>query len=94
MQRALKQLAENVYDLLIIGDGIYGACVAWEATMLPLLSQRFASCVRFAKAVNLVTRELFPAYAVDLPRRSGYRDALPIRTADRPPPACQALAHS
>ena len=33
MQRALKQLAENVYDLLIIGGCIYGACVAWEATL-------------------------------------------------------------
>jgi glycerol-3-phosphate dehydrogenase len=36
MQRALKQLAENAHDLLIIGGGIYGACVAWEATLREL----------------------------------------------------------
>jgi len=31
MQRSLSQLAHNAYDLLIVGGGIYGACVAWEA---------------------------------------------------------------
>ncbi|CDN14293.1 Aerobic glycerol-3-phosphate dehydrogenase [Richelia intracellularis] len=29
----LTELATNIYDLLIIGGGIYGACVAWEASL-------------------------------------------------------------
>lgn len=33
MKRNLTTLANNTYDLLIIGGGIYGACVAWEATL-------------------------------------------------------------
>lgn len=33
MKRNLPSLANNVYDLLIIGGGIYGACVAWDATL-------------------------------------------------------------
>jgi glycerol-3-phosphate dehydrogenase len=47
MQRALKQLAENVDDLLIIGGGIDGPCVAWEATLRGLavaLPPRQAEC--------------------------------------------------
>ncbi|MBC6951099.1 FAD-dependent oxidoreductase, partial [candidate division KSB1 bacterium] len=31
MQRNLEALAQNVFDVLIIGGGIYGACAAWEA---------------------------------------------------------------
>ena len=33
MKRNLLQLSENVYDLVIVGGGIYGACVAWEASL-------------------------------------------------------------
>ncbi|VEP11914.1 Aerobic glycerol-3-phosphate dehydrogenase [Hyella patelloides LEGE 07179] len=33
MKRNLVQLSENVYDLVIVGGGIYGACVAWEASL-------------------------------------------------------------
>lgn len=33
MQRALTNLTNTLYDLLIIGGGIYGACVAWEASL-------------------------------------------------------------
>ncbi len=33
MNRDLTQLASNKYDLLVIGGGIYGACVAWDATL-------------------------------------------------------------
>src|SRR2546426_6489103 len=33
MTRDLRELAGKVYDLLIIGGGIYGACVAWEAAL-------------------------------------------------------------
>ncbi len=33
MKRNLVQLSENVYDLAIVGGGIYGACVAWEASL-------------------------------------------------------------
>lgn len=31
MQRNLQKLANSSYDVLIIGGGIYGACIAWEA---------------------------------------------------------------
>lgn len=33
MKRDLAQLSTNVYDLCIIGGGIYGACVAWDAAL-------------------------------------------------------------
>src|SRR5688500_11752779 len=33
MQRNLKELTSNVHDLLIIGGGIYGACIAWDAIL-------------------------------------------------------------
>lgn len=33
MKRDLINLTKNVYDLLIIGGGIYGACVAWDASL-------------------------------------------------------------
>jgi glycerol-3-phosphate dehydrogenase len=33
MQRNLQQLSEDQFDLLIIGAGIYGACIAWDATL-------------------------------------------------------------
>ena len=33
MKRELKQLVDNTFDLLVIGGGIYGACVAWDATL-------------------------------------------------------------
>jgi glycerol-3-phosphate dehydrogenase len=31
MKRKLENLANSLYDLVIIGGGIYGACIAWEA---------------------------------------------------------------
>jgi len=33
MQRMLTTLDRTPYDLLVIGGGIYGACVAWDATL-------------------------------------------------------------
>lgn len=33
MQRDLNALANNVFDVVIIGGGIYGACAAWEAAL-------------------------------------------------------------
>jgi glycerol-3-phosphate dehydrogenase len=33
MKRDLKELASNFYDVAIIGGGIYGACVAWDAAL-------------------------------------------------------------
>ncbi len=33
MKRNLTALTENNYDLLIIGGGIYGACIAWDASL-------------------------------------------------------------
>ncbi len=33
MKRNLKALASNFYDLVIVGGGIYGAAIAWDATL-------------------------------------------------------------
>ena len=33
MKRNLIKLSSSHYDLLVIGGGIYGACVAWDATL-------------------------------------------------------------
>lgn len=33
MKRNLNRLVEKEYDLLVIGSGIYGACVAWDAAL-------------------------------------------------------------
>ena len=33
MQRDLLKLSERNYDLLVIGGGIYGACIAWDASL-------------------------------------------------------------
>ncbi len=33
MKRNLTQLTQQIYDLVIIGGGIYGACVAWDAVL-------------------------------------------------------------
>ncbi|MDJ0795267.1 MAG: glycerol-3-phosphate dehydrogenase/oxidase [Calothrix sp. MO_167.B12] len=33
MKRNLTELTSHIYDLLIVGGGIYGACIAWEASL-------------------------------------------------------------
>ena len=33
MQRDLARIAETTYDLLVIGGGINGLCVAWDAAL-------------------------------------------------------------
>ena len=33
MKRNLQELTNHTYDILIIGGGIYGACVAWDAAL-------------------------------------------------------------
>ena len=33
MKRNLAELTNNFYDILVVGGGIYGACVAWEASL-------------------------------------------------------------
>lgn len=33
MKRDLTRFTERTYDIVVIGGGIYGACVAWEATL-------------------------------------------------------------
>jgi glycerol-3-phosphate dehydrogenase len=33
MRRDLNQLAERVHDLLVVGGGVHGACVAWDASL-------------------------------------------------------------
>ena len=33
MNRDLSRFDGTVFDVLVVGGGIYGACVAWEAVM-------------------------------------------------------------
>ena len=33
MKRDPAQLANDSYDLLVVGGGIHGACIAWDATL-------------------------------------------------------------
>ncbi|MFP3386686.1 FAD-dependent oxidoreductase, partial [Tritonibacter sp. SIMBA_163] len=33
MKRDLSNLTCQTFDVLVIGGGIYGACVAWEASL-------------------------------------------------------------
>ena len=33
MKRTVENLAERSYDLIVIGGGIYGSCVAWDAAL-------------------------------------------------------------
>ena len=33
MKRNVRELSQNTYDILVIGGGIYGACVAWDACL-------------------------------------------------------------
>ena len=33
MKRELNQLSNNEFDVLVIGGGVYGAFVAWDATL-------------------------------------------------------------
>jgi glycerol-3-phosphate dehydrogenase len=33
VERDLTTLSDNVYDVVVIGGGIYGACVAWDAVL-------------------------------------------------------------
>jgi glycerol-3-phosphate dehydrogenase len=33
MKRTLSELVNNRYDVLVIGGGIYGACIAWDAVL-------------------------------------------------------------
>ena len=33
MKRAVEELAKHLYDVVIVGGGIYGACIAWDAAL-------------------------------------------------------------
>ena len=33
MQRDLTQLTGRVHDLVVVGGGIHGACIAWDAAL-------------------------------------------------------------
>jgi glycerol-3-phosphate dehydrogenase len=33
MERNLSKMAQQPYDLLVVGGGIYGVCVAWDAVL-------------------------------------------------------------
>src|SRR5688572_29859605 len=33
MLRQLSEIAQRVYDLVVVGGGIFGICAAWDATL-------------------------------------------------------------
>jgi glycerol-3-phosphate dehydrogenase len=55
---------------------VVNACGPWVPHVQHLLHRpRSAAPLRYAKAMNVVTRSLFDRYAVGIPSRVGYRDA-------------------
>lgn len=58
MQRDLTKLSQNVYDLLIVGGGIYGACVAWEASLrglsVALVEKADFGCATSANSLKMI----------------------------------------
>src|SRR5215208_6096759 len=33
MQRDLRRLASGTHDLVVVGGGLHGACISWDATL-------------------------------------------------------------
>lgn len=58
MQRDLRKLSQNVYDLLIVGGGIYGACVAWDASLrglsVALVEKADFGCATSANSLKMI----------------------------------------
>ncbi|HCF25735.1 MAG TPA: glycerol-3-phosphate dehydrogenase/oxidase, partial [Cyanobacteria bacterium UBA11049] len=58
MQRDLTKLSQNVYDLLIVGGGIYGACVAWDASLrglsVALVEKADFGCATSANSLKMI----------------------------------------
>ncbi len=57
MKRDLAALTDTVYDLLVIGGGIYGACVAWDAALRGL-SVALVDKADFASATSANTLKI------------------------------------
>ncbi len=72
MQRDLKQLAETVHDLLIVGGGIHGACAAWDAALrglsVALIERDDFSAATSANSLRIVHGGLRYLARGDLPR--------------------------
>ena len=58
MKRDLVGLTTSTYDLLVIGGGIYGACVAWEATLrglsVALVEKGDFGCATSANSLKII----------------------------------------
>lgn len=58
MKRDVSQLAGKQYDLLVIGGGIQGACVAWDATLrglsVALIDQGDFGCATSANSLKII----------------------------------------
>lgn len=58
LQRGLPHMAEQSFDLVIIGGGITGACIAWDASLrglsVALLEKRDFACATTAASSKLI----------------------------------------
>ncbi|MEO0768257.1 MAG: glycerol-3-phosphate dehydrogenase/oxidase [Cyanobacteria bacterium J06649_4] len=72
MQRDLAALANQAFDLLVIGSGMYGACVAWEATLrglsVALVEQTDFASGTSANSLKVIHGGLRYLQTADFPR--------------------------
>jgi glycerol-3-phosphate dehydrogenase len=58
VKRDLAQLTRNEYDVLVIGGGIYGACLAWDATLrglsVALVDKGDFGCATSANSLKII----------------------------------------
>ncbi|MEO1389975.1 MAG: glycerol-3-phosphate dehydrogenase/oxidase [Cyanobacteria bacterium J06634_6] len=72
MQRDLAALTNQPFDLLVIGGGMYGACVAWEATLrglsVALVEQADFASGTSANSLKVIHGGLRYLQTADFPR--------------------------
>jgi len=68
MKRELSKFSEKIYDIAIVGGGIYGACMAWEATLrgLKVALVGYNPTTYFLKSCLLITRFIPFKYDISL----------------------------
>src|SRR5688572_30241324 len=72
MRRDIPRLADTTFDLLIVGAGIYGACVAWDACLrglsVAVVDQDDFGAATSANSLGIVHGGLRHLARGDLPR--------------------------
>src|SRR3954464_11400670 len=72
MRRNLSRLADTAFDLLVVGAGIHGACVAWDASLrglsVAIVDQQDFGAATSANSLGIVHGGLRYLARGDLPR--------------------------